>query len=94
MTTLTITQNVNGDFVLDGDGYDPDSLVYVEQGTYKPNDGTQGRNFGHALFASTDGNGHFSVVWPKLFVIGTKHTPGVFDLTVVGDPASASVTAT
>ncbi len=89
-STLTITQNAEGDFVIDGDGYDPDSLVYVEQGTYRPTDGTRGRNFGHALFASTDENGHFSVTWPKMMVVGNNHTPGEFDLTTVGSPATAT----
>ncbi len=93
MATLTITQNVDGDFTIDGDGYDPDTPVYVEQGTYKPTDGSGGRNFGHALFAATDENGHFSVTWPKMLVVGTRHTPGTFELTTVGNPATGQVTS-
>ncbi len=92
MATLTITQNVDGDFVVDGDGYDPGTPVYTEQGTYTPADGTGGRRFGHGLFAIADDNGHFSVVWSKLFVVGTRHAPGTFELTTVGNPATGEVT--
>lgn len=76
---------------LNGSGFNPDEVVTLSTMTYKPDDGTQGRNFGPGgIIGVADAAGQFSIGFGRAFVIGKCHTPG----TVTAQAFQGSATGT